>query len=105
MLVRADGRVESGSGDALVLRQQVVGELVEVADAADHGRRRHEVIAAFQQLVQQLFVFRIALDEAVVGMFVVALLYPAVLAEVVQADDVVAGIEQFLDEITVDETG
>ena len=36
----ADGGVEGRGGDPLVLGQQVVGELVEVADAADHRRRR-----------------------------------------------------------------
>ena len=36
----AAGGVEGGGSDALVLGQQVVGELVEVADPADHRRGR-----------------------------------------------------------------
>ncbi len=50
-------------------------------------------------------VLGVALDEAVARMVVVRLGQPAVLAEVVEADDLVAGLEQLGDEVAVDEPG
>src|ERR1035437_10296048 len=40
VLMSIDRGIEGGGGDAFILRQPVVGELVEVADAADHRDRK-----------------------------------------------------------------
>ena len=42
--MRGDGRIERRGEDALVLGDQVVGELVEVADPADHRGGGHDLI-------------------------------------------------------------
>ena len=47
---RVDGRVEARGDDALVLGEQVVGVLMEVADPADLRGAGDEVIAVFRQL-------------------------------------------------------
>src|ERR1022692_4555293 len=44
VLMSIDGGIEGGGGDAFILRQQIVGELVEVADASDHRGGRDKVI-------------------------------------------------------------
>src|ERR1022692_2727747 len=44
VLMSIDRGIERGSSDTFILRQQVVGELVKVADAADHRGRGHKVI-------------------------------------------------------------
>ncbi len=105
MLVGADRGVEGGGADALVFGQQVVGKLVEVGDAADHRRARDQLIAVRGQLGQQLRVFRVALDELVAGVVVEAALDRAVFAEVVNADDLVPGLQEVGDEISADEPG
>ena len=48
--VGGDRRVEGRGEDPLVLGQQVVGELVEVADPADHRRGRDDLVAVGRQL-------------------------------------------------------
>jgi len=53
VLVGRDGRVEDGGGEAFVLRQQIVGELVEVADAADARRPGNYLVRALEQLTEQ----------------------------------------------------
>ena len=50
-------------------------------------------------------VLGVALDEPVARMVVVRLREPAVLREVVEPDDLVAGLEQLRDEVAVDEPG
>ena len=45
-----DRRVERRREDPLVLGQQVVGELVEVADPADHRRGRDDLVAVGGEL-------------------------------------------------------
>ena len=52
-LVRGDRRVERRGEDPLVLGQQVVGELVEVADPADHRRRRDDLVDVRGELGHQ----------------------------------------------------
>ena len=91
--------------DPLVLGEQVVGELVEVADAADHRRGSDDLVAVGGELAHERGVLGVALDEAVARMVVVGLRQAAVLAEVVEADDLVAGLEQLRDEVAVDEPG
>ena len=100
-----DGRIERRGEDPLVLREQVVGELVEVADPADHRRSRHDLIAVRGELRQQRDVLGIALDEPVARVTVVRLGQPTVLREVIEPDDVVPGLQQLGDEVAVDESG
>ena len=105
MLARGDRRIERRGEDPLVLGKQLVGELVEVADPADHRRRRNDLVAVGRQLGQQRHVLGVALDEAVARVVVVRLGQPAVLREVVEPDDVVARLEQLGHEIAIDEPG
>ena len=104
-LAGRDRRVERRGKDPLVLGDQVVGELVEVADAADHRRGRDDLVDIGRQLGHQRDVLGVALDEPVARMVVVRLGQAAVLAEVVEPDDLVAGVEQLVDEVAVDEPG
>ena len=46
----AIARIERRREDPLVLGQQVVGELVEVADPADHRGRRDDLVAVGGEL-------------------------------------------------------
>ena len=82
-----DSRIEGGRGDPLVLRQQVVRESVEVTDAPDHRRAGHDLVHVRGQTRQQRRVLGVALHERVAGMVVVGPAHGAVLAEVIQADD------------------
>jgi hypothetical protein len=61
--VRLDRGVEGRGEDPLVLREQVVRELVEVADPADHRGGGHHLVAAPHQVAQQVDVLRVALDQ------------------------------------------
>ena len=101
---RGDGRIERGGADAFVLGQQVVCELMEVRDAADHGCPRDHVVAVHGQLRQQLRVLGIALDQPEARIVVMAAAHRAVLAEVVHADDLVPGLQQLCDQVSADET-
>jgi hypothetical protein len=100
-----DRGVERRREDALVLRHEVVGELVEIADPADHRRRGDDLVAIRRQFTEELGVLGVALDEPVARVVVVGLRQPAVLREVVDADDLVAGLEQLRDEVAADEPG
>ena len=82
--MRRDRGIEGGRQDPLVLGEQVVGELVEVADPADHRRGRDDLVAVGGQLAHQGGVLGVTLDEAVARVVVVRLGQPAVLAEVVE---------------------
>src|SRR6185369_3981579 len=54
--------VEIGGGeDPLVLSEQVIGKLVEVADPADHRRGRDDLVALAGEPLQQLGVLCVAL--------------------------------------------
>ena len=75
-----DRRVERRGEDPLVLGEQVVGELVEVADPADHRRGGDDLVAIGGELAHQRDVLCVALDEAIARMVVVGLREPAVLA-------------------------
>ncbi len=103
--VGLDGGVEGGRQDPLVLREQVVGELVEVADPADHRGRRHDLVAAADQLPEEIHVLGVSLHQPVTRVVVVALADRAVLAEVVQPDDLVTGLQQLGHQVAVDEAG
>ena len=103
--VGRDRGIERRGEDPLVLCEQVVGELVEVADPADHRGRGDDLIDVGRQLRHQPDVLRVALDEPVARVVVVRLRDPAVLAEVVQTDDLVTRLQQVRDEIAADEAG
>ena len=62
---------------------------MEVADATDHGRRRHDLIAVRCQPAQKIDILGVALDELVARVIVVRLGETAVLAEIVQPHDLV----------------
>src|SRR5215467_6055635 len=104
MLVGADGGIESGGADALVFGDQVVGELVKVGDPADHRRAGDDVVDARGKVGQEGGVLGVAFDQPVVRMAVVRAPHRPVLAEVVDAYDLVAGLEQLGDEVAADES-
>jgi hypothetical protein len=104
-LVRRDRRIERRREDPLVLCEEVIGELVEVADPADHRRRGDDLVAVGSELTEQCHVLGVAADEAVARVAVVALGERAVLAEVVDADHVMTGLEELRDKVPADEPG
>ena len=68
---------------------------MEVADPADHRGGGDDLVAVGGELAQQGDILRVALDEAVARMRRRSSSRGrAVLAEVVDADDLVAGLEQ-----------
>src|SRR5438876_1791319 len=99
-----DRRIECRREDAFVLGEEVVRELVEIADSADHRRGSDHLVDVRGELLHQLDILRVALDEAVSRMVVVRLRQSAVLAEIVESHDVVTGFEELRDEIAVDES-
>ena len=84
---------------------KIVGELVKVADAANHGGGGDKVIAVGKQVLQQVNVLAVGFDELVMRVVVVGLFHPSVLAEVVEAYDFITGLQKFFDQITADKTG
>ena len=104
-LVGRDRGVECRCEDPLVLGKQVVCELVEVADAANHRSGRHDLIAVGGKLREERHVLGVALNEPVARVVVIRLGQAPVLAEVVHADDVVARSQQLGDEVAIDEPG
>ena len=91
--------------DPLVLGQQVVGELVEVADPADHRGRGHDLVAVGGELgARAPRPWRRPRRSGSAGGRRTTC-QAAVLAEVVEPDDLVAGLEQLGDEVAVDEPG
>src|SRR5262249_39668977 len=80
-----------------------VGVLVEVRDAPDHRRAGDEVVAVREQLLEEAGVLRVALHELEPRMPVVGLRDAPVLAEVVEADDLPAVLEELGDEVARDE--
>ncbi len=100
-----EGRVEDGRRQTLVLGQQVVSELVKIADAADARGPGDDLVHVGHQRRQQADVLGVALDEAIGGMFERCLLERAVLGEIVEADHFVAGLQQLFHQIAADEAG
>ena len=100
---RTDCSIKGGGADALVLRQQVIRELVEVGDAADHGGARDHLVAVDGKLGEELSVFGIAFDKPVARVVFESSPDRPVLAEVVHSDDLVSGVEQLGDEVPADE--
>jgi hypothetical protein len=78
---------------------------VEIGDAADHRRPSDELVAVGGELGQQLRVLGVALDKSVARVSVEAALDRSVLAEVVDADDLVAGPQEVGYEVSADEPG
>ena len=103
--MRGDRRVEGGGADPLVFRQEVVGELVEIGDAADHRGARDQLVAVRGELGQKLRVLGVALDEVVARVAIEAALDRPVLAEVVDADNFMPRLQQVGDEVAADEAG
>src|SRR5262249_26002062 len=71
-------------------------------DTADHRGARHEVLAALEQLLQEIDALGVAFDEPVLRMLVIALLELAVLRVVIETDHLVTGLEQRGDEVARD---
>jgi hypothetical protein len=63
------------------------------------------MVAVGRQVDHQLRVFGVALDKAIAGMAVEAAADRSVLAEVVDADDLMTGLQQLGNEIAADEAG
>ena len=61
-----DGGIEDGRGHAFVFRQQIVGEFVEIADAADARRPGDDLIESASRSSAG-HVLGVALDEAIGG--------------------------------------
>src|SRR6266550_677570 len=101
---RAHRCVEGGSADALVLGQQVVGELVEIRDAADHRGPGDDMVAVHRELGQEPGVLGVAVDQAVARIVVKRPRDRAVLAEVVDADHLVPGVEKLGDQVPANKT-
>ncbi len=103
--MRGQRRIERRSDDPLVLSDQVVCVRVEIGDPSDHRCAGDEVVTTVQQLRQQRNVLGIALDLSEVGVVVVRPADPSVLREVVEPDEIVAPLQQFLGHIATDEAG
>src|SRR5205085_10178204 len=68
-----------------------------------HGRARADVVGVGGKLGQQVGVLGVAFHEPVARVVVVAAPHGPVLAVIVEADDLVPGLEQLGDEVTADE--
>src|SRR5437016_8546732 len=100
-----DSGIKSGSGDALVFRQQIIRKLMKVRNAANHGCCSNEVIAFGYQFLQQSGILGIALDEGVMRMAVIGFLRPAIFAEIIQANNFMSGFQQLFNEIAANKPG
>ena len=77
---------------------------MEVADPADHGSARHDLVDVRSKLSQERAILGVAFHEPIGGMIFVASRERAVLAEIVEADDLMPGLEELRDQIPGDET-
>lgn len=78
---------------------------MKVTDSADAGRSGYELIASIEKFLDNSCIApRIAFDESVIRMLLIALLDPPVLREIIQTDNLVPESQKFLDEITGNET-
>src|SRR5439155_10064654 len=100
-----DGGVKGRGDDPLVLGQQVIGKLMKVTDSTDHGCPGQDLVAFESEPGQKRDVLGVTLDQPVSGMAVVAFAQGTVLAEVVDADDLVPGSQQLFDQVAADEAG
>ena len=66
-----DRGVERRGQDPLVLSDQVIGELVEVADPADHRGRSDDLVAVCRELGNERGILRITVHEPVARVLVV----------------------------------
>ena len=103
--VGPDGCVARRRHDPFVRGQQVIGVGMKVGDPADHRRRRDEMVAVGGQLGHEIDITTIAFNKGVALVVVIALGRRAIFGIVVDADNLVAGIEELGDDITGDETG
>src|SRR5207253_11502485 len=79
-------------------------ELVEVRDAADHRGAGDDMVAASRELGQERRILGVAFDQAVPRVVVEGAPDRAVLAEVIDPDHLVAGVQQLGDEVPADES-
>src|SRR6266581_7750277 len=100
-----NGGVEDGGGQAFVLGEQVVGELMKIADAADARRAGDNLIDIAGQLAQHADVFGVSLNEPVTRTPERRLLERPVFRKVVQADDLMTRLQQLFDKVAADEAG
>ena len=103
--MRCDRGVEHGGGETFILREQVVSEFMEIADAADARRPRDDLIHVAHQFTEQACILGVALNEAVRRMLQRLLMNRAVFGEIIEADDLMTGVEQLFHEIAADEAG
>ncbi len=78
---------------------------MEVADATDHGGPRHHLVTVGGQFGEKAHILRIALDQPVVRVMIVAAGHRPVLTEVVDPNHLVAGLQQFGYQVAADEAG
>src|SRR5437660_12287841 len=76
---------------------------MKIRDSSDHCRRRDEMIAVGEQLLDQIAVFGITLNEFVPRVAVIRFLERAILTEIVEPGHLVIRSEEFLDQIAADE--
>ena len=78
---------------------------MKIRDPADHRSACDEMVAARERSCHQLRITRVAMDEPVARMAVERTHHVPVLRLVVDADDLVAALEQFLHNVPADEPG
>src|SRR5438309_3276963 len=100
----SNGRIEHRRGEPLILGKQIVSILMKVADAADSRGASDNLSHVAHQLGKKRSILGVALNEAITRMPRRSRTQWPVLGEVVQSDNLMAGLQQFLDQITADET-
>src|SRR5207245_9759362 len=98
--MRANGGVKCAGRDSLVLRDEVVSQLVKQGDASDDRRAGDEMIAIGQQLIEERRIFRVSSNEAVTRMIGVAALQRTVLRAIVESAGCIITSPACLAEIT-----
>ncbi len=78
---------------------------MEVGNATDHGGTGDKVVAVGKQRAHEVDIARVAFDEPIARVVVVAAPNGSVFRVVVDADHFVAALEKFLDEIATNEAG
>ena len=98
-----NGCIKGAGGDAFVFRHQVIGKLVEIRNATDQCCTCHQLLTPIQEVQDQFRIFRVTFNKLVIRVGIIGLLYPAVFAEVVQANHAVAAAQQLLNQISSNE--
>src|SRR5271163_4537115 len=95
--------IEGSGCYSLVFCDQVIGILMKIADASNHGSGGNKMIATDQELLQKLNVFRISFDEAKGLIVAVALINRTILGEIVQTNNFITVRQQFINQVTANE--